>query len=85
MNAIKTDIENRPVDTAGGEEGEGEMDGERNTETYNTMCEIDTQWALMTQGAQTGALRQAEGWEWEGDGREGREEGDTGVPVAVSC
>ena len=39
----------------------------------------------MTQGAQTRALRQAEGWDGEGDGREVWEEGDMGVPVADSC
>ena len=38
----------------------------------------------MTQGTQTGALRQTEGWyggRWEG----GREEGETGVPMADFC
>ena len=41
-----------------GEEGEGEMYEENNMETYNTMCRIDSQWefAVMTQGTQTGAL-----------------------------
>ena len=34
----------------GGEEGEGEMCGESNVETYNTICKIDSQ------GTQTGAL-----------------------------
>ena len=28
----------------GGEEGDGEMYGERNIETYNTMCITDSQW-----------------------------------------
>ena len=27
-----------------GDEGEGEMHGESNMETYNTMCKIDSQW-----------------------------------------
>ena len=39
----------------------------------------------MTQGTQAGALRLAEGWEEEGDGRKVREKGDMGVPMAVSC
>ena len=47
----------------------------------------------MTQGTQTGALRPAEGWDGEGDGREvgegdGRdvwEGGDMVVPIADSC
>ena len=42
--AMETDIENRPMDMRGGEEGEGEMYGERNMETYNTICKIDSQW-----------------------------------------
>ena len=36
----------------------------------------------MTQGNQTGALRQAEGWGGEGEGREVLEGGDIDVPVA---
>ena len=38
----------------------------------------------MTQGTQTGDLSQAEGWEGEGDGREARERGNMGVPMADS-
>jgi len=38
-----TDIENRPMDTRGGEEGEREMYGESNPEIYNTMCKTDSQ------------------------------------------
>ena len=32
------------MDMGGGEEGEDEMFGESNVETYNTICEIDRQW-----------------------------------------
>ena len=39
----------------------------------------------MTQGAQTGALWQSRRLGWEGDGREVREGGDMGVPMADSC
>ena len=39
----ETDIENRPMDKVGGEEGEGEMYGESNIEIYNTMCKTDSQ------------------------------------------
>ena len=39
----------------------------------------------MTQGTQTEALRQAEGWGGEGDEREFWEGGDMGVPRADSC
>ena len=33
-----------PMDMGEGEEGEGEMYGESNMETYNTICKIDSQW-----------------------------------------
>ena len=40
-----TNIDNRLIDTAGGgEEGEGGRYGERNVETYITICKIDSQW-----------------------------------------
>ena len=35
---------NRPMVHVGGEEGEGEVYGDRNMETYNTICKIDSQW-----------------------------------------
>ena len=38
------DIENKPMDKVGGEEGEGELYGESNIEIYNTMCTTDSQW-----------------------------------------
>ena len=31
------------MDTVGGEEGDGELFGESNIETYNTLCKIDSQ------------------------------------------
>ena len=37
------DIENRPMDKVGGEEGEGEMCGESNIEIHSTMCKTDSQ------------------------------------------
>ena len=36
----ETDIENRPMDMGGEEEGEGEMYEESNMEIYNTTCKI---------------------------------------------
>ena len=36
-------IENRPKDIVGGEEGEGEMYEESNMEICNTICKIDSQ------------------------------------------
>ena len=38
------DIENRPMDKVGGDEGEGEMYGESNIEIYNVMCKTESQW-----------------------------------------
>ena len=38
---------NRPKDMVGGEEGEGEMYGENNMETYITKCKIDSQWEFV--------------------------------------
>ena len=38
------DIENGPTDKVGGEEGEGEMYGESNTEIYNIMCKTNRKW-----------------------------------------
>jgi len=40
-----TDLENRLMDTVV-EEGEGGTHGERNTETYITICKRDSQWEL---------------------------------------
>ena len=34
------------MDTGGAEEGGGEIYGESNVETYNTICKTDNQWAL---------------------------------------
>ena len=48
--------------------GESEMYGESNRETYTTICKIDSQWefAIMSQGSQTGALYQPRGVGWGG-------------------
>ena len=43
-----TDIGNRRMDTVGqGKEGEGEMYGESNIETYITICKVDSPWDLL--------------------------------------
>ena len=34
----------KSMDTGVGEEEEGEMYGKSNTEIYNTICKIDSQW-----------------------------------------
>ena len=50
-------MENRPRDKVGGGEGEGEMDGESNTEIYNTMCKTDSRWEFSVRPRElTGAL-----------------------------
>ena len=72
------------MDMGGGEEEEGEMYGESNMETYNTICKIDSQWEFAV------CLKQQlcdnlKGWDPEGDEREVWEGGDMGVPMADSC
>ena len=75
------------MDVGGGEEGEDEMHGERKMETYNTICEIDSQWefALWLRELKSGLCDNLEGWDGKGDGREVREGGDMSVPMADSC
>ena len=70
--------QNRLMDTGKWEEGDGELRGESNMETYITICKIDSQWefAVMTQ---TGALYQPRGvgWggRWEGGSKRFKREG----------
>jgi len=77
----ETDIENRPMDTSGGEEGEDEMYGESNMETYNTICNIDSQraFAVCARELKQGLFDNLEGWDGEGDGREVLEGREIGV------
>ena len=65
----ETDIENRLMDMEGWEEGEGEMYGEGNMETYITICKIDSQWefALWLRELRQGLCDNLEGWDGEGD------------------
>ena len=73
----ETDIENRPMDKVGGEEGEGEMYGESNIEIYNTICKIDSQWefAVWFRELKQGLCdRLKDGMAREMGGRTGREE-----------
>ena len=81
------DVENRPMDMGGGEEGEDEMYGESNMETYNTICKIDSQWefAVWFRELKQGLCDNLEGGDEKGDEREVREGGDMGVPMADSC
>ena len=59
-------------------EGEGEMDGESNMETYITICKIDSQreFAVWLRELKQGLCINLEGWDGEGDGREVQEGGD---------
>ena len=82
----KTDIENRPEDMVGEEEGDGEMYGESNMEICNSICKIDSQWefAMWLREFKQGLCDNLGGWGGEGDGREVQERGDVGVPMADS-
>ena len=59
----ETGIENRLLDTERG--GEGEMYGESNTETYITICKIDSQWecAVCLRELKQGLFINLEGWD----------------------
>ena len=61
------------MDTEGEEEGEGEMYGEGNMETYITICKIDSQWefAVCLRELKQGLHINLEGWNGEGDGKGG--------------
>ena len=64
-----------------------EMHRDRNTDTYITISKIDGQWefAVCYRELKQRLCINLEGWDWEGDGREGREEGDICTPMADSC
>ena len=67
--------------------GEGEMYGESNMETYITMCKIDSrrEFAVCLRELKQGLCDNPECWDGERGGREIREGGDMGVPMADSC
>ena len=77
------------MDMGGEEEGEreGKMYGENTMETYNTTCNIDSQWefAVWLRELKQGLCNNLEGWDGEGDGREFEEGGDLCIPMADSC
>ena len=64
--------------TGGGEEEEGEMYGESNLETYNTICKIDRQWefAVWLREFKQVLCDILEGWDGEGERREVWQGGD---------
>ena len=47
METYGHSLENRLMDTAVGEQGDGGMYREGNMETYITICKIDIQWNLL--------------------------------------
>ena len=59
------------------------MYGESNTETYITICKIDSQqeFALWLRKLKQGLCINVEGWDGEGDGRELQKGGDIYVPI----
>ena len=68
-------------------EGEGEMDGESNMETYITICKIDSQreFAVWLRKFKEELCINLEGWDWERDGEEFQEGEDISIPMADSC
>ena len=75
------------MDMVGEEVGEGEMYGESNIETYNTICKRDCQreFALWPRELNRGLCDHLEVWNGEGDRREVQEGRDMGVLMADSC
>ena len=69
------------------EEGEGEIYGEDNMETYITICKIHSQWefAVWFRELKRGLCNNLEVWGGEGDGPEVQEGGDIYISVAGSC
>ena len=58
--------------------GEGEMYGKSNTETYMTICKIDSEreFAVCLRKLKQGLCTNLEGWDGEGHGREVQKGGD---------
>ena len=62
--------------------GEGEMHGKSNTETYITICKVDSQWefAVWLRKLKQGLCINLEGFDGEGDEREFQKGGDICIP-----
>ena len=60
---------------------------ENNTETYITMCKIDSQckFAVCLRKLKQGLCINLGKWDGEGDGREFQKGGDILIPMADSC
>ena len=63
------------------------MYGKSNTETYITICKIDSQWEFVVwlRKLKQGLYINLEGWDGQRDGREVQHEGNTCIPMADSC
>ena len=68
-------------------EGEDEMYGANNMETYITMCKIDSQrqFAVCLRKLKQGLCISLEGWNKEGDGSQVQKGGDICIPMADLC
>ena len=66
--------------------GEGEIYGKSNTETYITICKIDSQqeFSVWLKKLKQGLCIKLEGWDGEGDGKEVQKGGDICIPMAGS-
>ena len=60
---------------------------ERVTETYITICKIDSQWefSVWLRKLNLGLYINLEKWDGEGSGREFQKGGDICIPTADSC
>ena len=67
--------------------GEGEMYGKSNTETYSTICKIDSQWefAVWLRKLKEGLCINLERGDVAGYGSEVQTGGDICIPMADSC
>ena len=68
-------------------EGEGEMYGKSNMETYITICKIDIQqeFSIWFRELKQGLCSNLEGLDGEGDGKEFQRGGNICIPIADSC
>ena len=71
----------------GGGGGEGELYGKSNTETYITVCKIDSQreFALCLRKPKQGLCINFKGWDGKGDGKQVQKGRDICIPMADSC
>ena len=63
------------------------MYGKSNMETYIDICKVNSQWEFVVclRELKQGLCINLEGWDGEGDGREGQEGGDICTSMADSC